>query len=183
MMKKIFIDGGARVGESIPYLLDKRSDLKYCDVYFFECNPDHETTLKEIAESNKDYNIFVRTDALWIEPGIKKFYLSNDKWGDLGCTLDPYKLESLDRTNVLEVTTISLSDFILSLPSESYIVLKLDVEGSEYEIVNDLLQKGSINRIKELYIEWHDHFFLYKTSHKLKKALESFNIECHHDWM
>lgn len=32
-MKKIFIDGGARIGESISELLDKRNDLTGCDVY------------------------------------------------------------------------------------------------------------------------------------------------------
>lgn len=182
-MKKIFIDGGARVGESLPYFLNKRDDLKHCDVYFFECNPDHQDTLKEIAETNKDYNIFVRSEALWIDEGVKNFYISNDQWGDLGCTLDPYKLESLDRDNVLEVSTISLSNFIYSLPNDSYIVLKLDVEGAEFEIVNDLLQKGSINKIKELHIEWHDHFFLYKTSQKLKEVLKNFDVKCYHDWM
>ena len=182
-MRKVFIDGGARVGESVEFLLDKREDLKGCDVYFFECNPEHKKTLEGISATNKDYNFIVRDEALWTSEGTKNFYISNDRWGDLGCTLDPYKLESLDRENILEVKTISLSDFINSLPEDAYIVLKLDVEGSEYEIINDLLQTGSFKRIKELYVEWHDHFFLYKTSHKLKKVLEQTHIKCHHDWV
>jgi REP element-mobilizing transposase RayT len=57
-MKKIFIDGGARIGESIHELLEKRKDLEGCDVHLFECNSDHIDTLIKIREENKKYNEF-----------------------------------------------------------------------------------------------------------------------------
>ena len=104
--KKIFIDGGARIGESIEYFLDKREDLEGCDVYFFECNFDHIETLEKIKNNNKKYNFNVREEAIWIEDSNMPFYISIDMWGDLGCTLDSDKTEKLDLENPRIVKTI-----------------------------------------------------------------------------
>lgn len=181
-MKKIFIDGGARIGESIDVLLNKREDLKGCDVYLFECNSDHKMTLEEIAKTNNDYNFIVRNEAIWKENGEMNFFISKDIWGDLGCTLDSSKREKLDLENPRVVKTINFSEFISSFDENDYIIVKLDIEGAEYEVVESLLDSGAINRISELFIEWHDHFFT-KSSGPLKQRLSNYNIKINHDWM
>jgi hypothetical protein len=121
-MKKIFIDGGARIGESIDVLLNKREDLKGCDVYLFECNSDHKITLEEIAKTNNDYNFIVRDEAIWKEDGEMNFFISTDIWGDLGCTLDSSKREKLDLVNPRVVKTINFSEFISSFDENDYIM-------------------------------------------------------------
>lgn len=181
-MRKIFIDGGARIGESIEELLVKRPDLKGCDVYFFECNTDHLEKLNEIKETNKDYNIIVRTEAIWDKNGEQNFYISVDQWGDLGCTLDASKREKLDLEHPRNVKTIRLTDFLDNFDNDDYIVLKLDIEGGEYRVISDLINTGKINKIKELYVEWHDHFFN-NSSIPLKEALKSYDIIVNHNWM
>ena len=182
-MKKIFIDGGARIGEAIEAFLNTREDLKGCDVYLFECNENHHETLKNIQETNKDYNFIVRNEALWDSDGVMDFYTSIDVWGDHGCTLDPTKTEKLDLDNPKKVKTIRLSDFINQFPEEDYIILKLDIEGAEYNVVSDLLSSGAIHRINELNIEWHDHLFNNKSSHGLKAELSKLNIPVNNNWM
>lgn len=181
-MKKIFIDGGARIGESIEHLLIKREDLIGCDVHFFECNSDHYNTLVEIKNNNKNYNFTIHTEALWIENCDLDFYISIDRWGDLGCTLHPEKKEKLDLGNPRKVKAINIVEFIDSLDNESYIILKLDVEGSEYNIIEKLISSGRINRINELFVEWHDGFFK-KNSSNIKNQLNNFNIKINHNWM
>lgn len=181
-MKKIFIDGGARIGESISELLDKRNDLTGCDVYLFECNSDHYQTLVDIKNTNTKYNFFVRDEALWDANGEQNFYISTDIWGDLGCTLDSSKKEKLDLSNPRKVKTLRLSDFLDNFSEEDYIVLKLDIEGGEYKVISDLINTGKIEKIKELYVEWHDHFFN-KTSEPLKEELKKYNIIVNHNWM
>jgi FkbM family methyltransferase len=181
-MKKVFIDGGARVGETIDVLLNKREDLKGCDVYLFECNSDHKATLEEIAKTNLDYNFMVRDEAIWTKNGKMLFYISNDRWGDLGCTLDPTKRESLDLANPRVVNTIDFSEFLLSFNEDDYLVVKLDIEGAEYEVIESILNSGAINRVNELFIEWHDHFFN-KSSHGLKERLSKLNISINNNWM
>lgn len=181
-MKKIFIDGGARIGETVDVLLNKREDLKGCDVYLFECNPKHIDTLKKISETNKDYNFIVKNEAIWVENKIMDFFISTDIWGDLGCTLDPSKREKLDLLNPLKVNAINFSDFLHSFDKNDYIIVKLDIEGAEYEVIENILNTGGISVINELYIEWHDHFFN-KSSVPLKEKLSNYNIIINHNWM
>jgi hypothetical protein len=42
-----------------------------------------------------------------------------------------------------------------SFSKEDYIVLKVDIEGAEYEVLEKMFEDGSIEYIDELYIEWH----------------------------
>lgn len=181
-MKKIFIDGGARIGETVDVFLNKREDLKGCDVYLFECNPNHIDTLKTLSETNKDYNFIVKNEAIWIEDKIMDFFISTDIWGDLGCTLDPSKRELLDLSNPLKVNAINFSNFLQSFDKNDYLIVKLDIEGAEYEVIENILNTGAINVINELYIEWHDHFFD-KSSVLLKESLSNYNIMINHNWM
>lgn len=181
-MKKIFIDGGARIGESIELLLDKREDLKGCDVYFFECNEDHHEKLISIKENNKDYNFFIKQEAIWDKNGEENFYISIDIWGDLGCTLDSNKREKLDLKNPRKVKTIRLSDFLDEFSDDDYIILKLDIEGAEYKVMTDLIDTDKIKKINELYIEWHDHFFNV-SSNEIKEKLKNYNIKIDNNWV
>lgn len=57
---------------------------------------------------------------------------------------------------VIKVACVDLSAFI-SQASQTYstIVLKLDVEGAEYEILNKLIEEKTIDHIDRLYCEFH----------------------------
>jgi len=181
-MKKIFIDGGARIGESIEVLLDKRDDLLGCEVYLFECNPSHVQTLIDISNTNIKYNFIVKEEAIWIEDTIKDFFISTDMWGDLGCTLLPEKKEKLDRDNPVKVKCIDFAKFIDSFDDDDYLIIKLDIEGSEYEVLEHLIKTNKIVKIKELYVEFHDYFFN-KNSTEIKNKLLSYDIKCNFNWM
>jgi FkbM family methyltransferase len=55
------------------------------------------------------------------------------------------------------VPTIRLVDFINFLNVENNsIVLKLDVEGAEYEILKDMQESNIFNKIKKLHVEFHE---------------------------
>jgi FkbM family methyltransferase len=181
-MKKIFIDGGARIGESIDVLLDTREDLIGCDVYLFECNRNHIETLNEISMNNKKYNFIVRDEAIWIDDTNRDFFMSIDVWGDLGCTLLPEKTEKLDRDNPINVKCIDFAKFLNSFSNDDYIIVKLDIEGAEYDVLNHLINTNTISKIKELHVEFHDMFFN-KNSEEIKNKLSNYNIVCNFNWM
>ena len=181
-MKYVFIDGGARIGESIEIILEKRHELLGCDSYLFECNPNHIGVLNEISENNKKYNFFVREEALWVEDCEKEFFISIDRWGDLGCTLKPEKNEKLDKQNPLIVKCINFSNFLKSFNDDTYIVLKLDVEGAEYDILEHLIYEGTITKINELYVEFHDNFFNIN-SNTLKEKIKEYIKIYDFNWM
>ena len=181
-MKYIYIDGGARIGESIEILLDKREELKGCDSYLFECNPAHINTLNDIKFNNNNYNFIIKNEALWVENVEKDFYLSIDRWGDLGCTLKPEKQEMLDKQNPLIVNCINFSNFLKTFGDDDYIILKLDVEGAEYDILEHLISEGTIGKINELYVEFHDNFFN-ANSHNLKEQIKKHINIYDFNWM
>jgi len=54
----------------------------------------------------------------------------------------------------------------------------------KYEVVNHLIETGTINKIKELHVEWHDMFFIgKKSSAYLKQKLKEINIIVNNDWI
>ena len=138
--------------------------------------------LNEIKETNNQYNFIIKEEALWDKNGEQPFYISIDIWGDLGCTLDSSKREKLDLDNPRIVKTIRLSDFLDNFDDNDYIVLKLDIEGGEYRVISDLINTNKINKINELFVEWHDHFFN-TSSQPLKVVLSKYNIKINHNWM
>lgn len=159
MNKKIFIDGGAREGESLDCYIKNRSDLKGCEIHFFECNPIHIPRLESLKITEPNYDIHIHEKALWNRNGYHRFYKSIDRWGDVGSTLLRDKLEKLDLENLVLVETAKLSDFLDRFDDSDYIIVKLDIEGAEYEVLTELLVSRKFSKIKELYVEWHDAFF------------------------
>ena len=181
---KVFIDGGAHKGEAIEMLLDKRPDLDGCEIHFFEPNKDLIPELEAIKDDR--YNINVYNAALWAEDGEIDFLESIERWGTLASTTVPSMNEiwglKLDRDNPQKVKAISLSGFLDEFADEDmHMVVKLDIEGSEYFVIEDLFRTGNINRIDELYIEWHDHFFPHfkALGDDLRNKLAKADIEVH----
>lgn len=179
-MKKVFIDGGARIGESLNILINNRNDLDNAIIIFYECNPKHINTLQNIINKDK-HRIIIEQKALWNKNEQKNFYFSEDIWGDLGCTLKPEKKEKLDLKNPISVECVDINDVIESIDNDYYIILKLDIEGAEYEVLERLLETGNIKRINELYVEFHDNFFG-KDSATLKEKISKYNIKCDFNW-
>lgn len=52
------------------------------------------------------------------------------------------------------VPCIDLAAFIEEMP-EGPVILKIDAEGAEYELLEHLIDTGSINRLTRLLVEWH----------------------------
>lgn len=67
----------------------------------------------------------------------------------------------IDHNNVshqfVEVNMMSLRDIMKSLDHEKIDLLKMDIEGSEYEVIDDILKTDI--QISQLAIEFHERFF------------------------
>jgi FkbM family methyltransferase len=185
-MKKIFIDGGAHKGEAIEMLLDKRPDMDGCDIHFFEPNPDLINLLESINDER--YNIEVHHSAVWVDDRGVDFLESVERWSTLASTVVPSMNEiwglKLDRDNPKKVPSTNLMTFLEQFNDDDYIVLKLDIEGSEYFVLDDLLRSPQLSKINEIYIEWHDHFFPHfkDLGNDLRNKLSKLDIEVHNDW-
>ena len=162
-MRKIFIDCGAHDGCSIRKFRGAYMNASKYEIYSFEPNP----ALAKFHPVSEDVKFFQK--AVWIEDGQKTFYqVSKDKYGKTDAltgasTLDEAKARyNISRLNHQEhtklvVETVDLSNWIMEeFSKEDYIVLKLDVEGSEYAILDKMIADGSIKYIDHLFAEFHN---------------------------
>ena len=60
---------------------------------------------------------------------------------------DTYQLQCINFSNFLK-NKFSINDNIL---------LKIDIEGAEYEVIDSLIENNTLSYIKSLHIEWHPH--------------------------
>jgi len=75
-----------------------------------------------------------------------------------------------------EVGSVRLSDFILENKDEyEQIIIKMDIEGAEFAVLDDLIANNSYKYINKMYCEFHERFFdkpdLYTEKKETYKAL------------
>ena len=151
-MRKIFIDCGGHVGESI--LLFKKSKLydKSYKIFSFEPVP-------YLAEYYKDWKgISFLQRAVWIYDGTIDFYLSK-KLDDGNTLFKGKKTGGVDKENPIKVVCIDFSEWLYwRFDTDDYIILKMDIEGAEFKVLYKMIEDKTIDLINKLYIEWHFSF-------------------------
>ena len=149
-MNKYFIDCGAHCGESI-LTAKERFGLDITTISF-EPVPGLAKQLQEIHKNDPTINI--QNSAVWINDKIKKFHLS-EEYTDGSSLLN--SLNNLKDDHFLNVSCFDLSTWIKNTFSKNdYIILKLDIEGAEYEVLNKIIDDGNMGLINEFWGEWHD---------------------------
>tara|TARA_R110002051_G_scaffold68129_2_gene122806 strand:- start:8182 stop:8799 length:618 start_codon:yes stop_codon:yes gene_type:complete len=149
-MNKYFIDCGAHCGESI--LTAKQRFGNDINVISFEPVPGLAKQLQEIHKD--DPTVHIQNSAVWINDEIKKFHLS-EEYTDGSSLLN--SLNNLRNNHYLDIPCFDFSSWIAkTFSEEDYIILKLDIEGAEYEVLNKLIEDKNISLINELWGEWHD---------------------------
>lgn len=146
--RKVFIDGGAHFGESLELFKEKYNDYREYEIHMFEPHPDF-----SINTSSIDNGCVVHRKAIWTTNGILDFYKG---WDLSGSVMKSKTTGNLDKDNPIKVESIDISSWILNTFTEDdHIVLKLDIEGAEYDVLEKMIVTGAIKYIKTLYIEFH----------------------------
>ena len=150
-MKTISIDCGANVGNITQQLLTTADE-----VHAFEPNPYAFNCLE--ARFLYESRVICHNNAvLDREEEVKLFLHENSDKDELhwstGSSLLDFKSNVL-KDKYTTVKAIDLCDFIQKLNSPIEI-LKIDVEGVEYEIINKLIDTELIYKIKKVFVELH----------------------------
>jgi len=187
-LKKIFIDGGSHLGESVKKfrnLYDTNNEFVY---YMFEPNLLLFNEFKDKEEFKEciKFNVGLSSKN---EKNVKLWGGDNKRHGLITCgaTINESKKIS-DKYTEEEfslIDIISLSEFInKEFLNGEEITLKLDIEGAEYDVFEDLIQTGVINKISQIYCEFHSQWLdeSYKNREKnIRNQLKNLNINIK-DW-
>ena len=160
-MKNCFLDCGTNLGQGLNEF-NKKFNLfnNNWDIYTFEPNPDINlnilfTDVNNITKINK---------AIWIKNCTLRFR-KQGKNGNLcggGSILDNIdKKCHPDDVNYEfdEVEAIDFAIFLLNLKNKyNKIIVKMDIEGAEFQVIDHLINNNILNIIDELYIEQHIRF-------------------------
>jgi FkbM family methyltransferase len=141
----IIVDGGANIGLSILYF---RLISPASQIIAFE---PHLPTFKILGENianNGLTGIQIHQRALSDRTGVTTLY--GDRRFTLNMSLDK-DYAGYDKTFQQETRTEMLSDFV----NEPTFVVKLDVEGSELKIVENLIANDKLRQVQNLIIEYH----------------------------
>jgi len=162
----IVIDAGFHCGEELHYFNNIGSIT-----HAFEINRFHCENISEIYKDNERINIYQK--AVWIE------YCNIDAYEKIG---NPHASMSVisDKHNIdknisYKVEAIDLSDFILKLNSRVNLV-KMDIEGAEYHVIEKLIYSGAIDMIDLVLFEDHRGKISKKTSpawHSKRKEVKA----------
>ena len=144
----IFLD----VGTNLSWVTDKLLTFKEKgQIHCFEPHFMFFKMLKEKHENNK--NVFLNEVAVSNRNGESYLYFKNGKnKNNGGASLNSKKINICGKYKTL-VKTIKLSDYISKF--EKIDVLKMDVEGVEYDILEELIESGAIHKIKYIFYECH----------------------------
>lgn len=153
--RKLFIDCGGHNGSSVRKFRRQFDPTCRFEIFTFEPNP----------AFARDYANFQRHHllpyAVWTDDTEMDFFLDRED-GD-GSTLIREKttredggIGQLDKEIPLKVRAIDLSSWIKrNFRNGDHLVLKLDIEGAEYKVLEKLIQDETIKLVDQLFIEWH----------------------------
>lgn len=174
-MRKIFIDCGAHNGSSVRFFSRNRLDWQEYEIFSFEPDPQHWNKwpvrvpicdVNAVTIDHKEYDVIKK--AVWIEDTTKDFYITEANFrpeggSTLNCAKDihnklKYQTNIGYKFETIQVTCIDINKFIngLNIQKDDYVIMKLDVEGAEYDIIPYMIQNKTFEFINEFFIEWHN---------------------------
>lgn len=139
----VIVDCGANIG--LATLFFKKMN-PMCSIICFEPNPRAYSFLKRNVESNFLQNVNLVNAGL--ADVIDEIYFYIDKNNTLISSIK----EERGAKDKIKIPTVVLSDYIRG---KNISLAKVDVEGAEWLILNDVIKTGTINNIKEFIFEYH----------------------------
>jgi FkbM family methyltransferase len=150
-MKKIFLDVGGHDGQTLEEVVsDKyKFDLIYC---FEPMKEQYEHLLARFGEMEMSAELIILNTGLADQNTKMNVYGNNV---DMGASIYQQKDDLAGREVVSECDFIRTSDFFSEKIEEAdTVVMKLNCEGSECMILNDLLDSGQIWKIDNVMIDF-----------------------------
>jgi FkbM family methyltransferase len=148
--KKIFVDLGAYIGDTIDQFLKEQPDAIEYQIYGFEPNPHLTPALERVA----DYypNVHIEAAAAWVKDEMRDFTIDTTE-SPMGSTLIPEK-RNWGIGDMAKVRCFDFSKWLEQFEGD-HVIVKMDIEGAEFEVLQKMIADGTDKIIHELRVETH----------------------------
>lgn len=166
-MKKIFIDCGAHNGCSTKKFLRVIPGAAEYEIHCFEPSP----RIDQLAGGS---NIHIHKAAVSTHDGTIRFY------GDWTIVQGIKKSKGPDK----DVPCVDISRWIQDNAClNDHVILKMDIEGAEYDIIQKMHKDGTLTCVDELWIELHSYKYkkTWVDDKKLLDTVSYYKIPCY-EW-
>jgi FkbM family methyltransferase len=184
--KGLFIDCGSNLGQGFEYFR-RFFPLELYDYILIEPNPNCIPYLKRTCESLVG-NIKIVDQAASTQEGHVKFFgLSEgnaDPTSQGGSIVRGHnsRYYAADETRAITVKTFSLRQLVESQAANyASIILKLDIEGGEYKVLEDVIFHGTHLKLDFSYIEFHSQYMAEPESSEYRAKEIAFEQRFTHD--
>jgi len=143
--KTPIIDAGAQAGFFILYCRALNPDVK---IYALEPDEENLELLNKHLEINNLKNVEVMPIALAGKSSLRDFYISHDSHNH-----SLFKVLVPKISKNIKIQTYGLDDWLKEQGIEEVSLLKLDIEGAEYEVLEIFT---NWEKIKNIVLEYHD---------------------------
>ncbi|MDP3622394.1 MAG: FkbM family methyltransferase [Methanobacteriaceae archaeon] len=144
----VIFDCGANIGFATLFF---KWMYPLSEIYAFEPDIDTFKVLKKNVEQNKLENVHLFNSALSDKNGKIDFFIDSERPGSLVMSTMYDRLPK----NKITIDAMSLSSFIKEKNFDSIEFVKMDIEGSEKEVISELNKNNQIGLISKLCIEYH----------------------------
>lgn len=149
----IFVDLGAYNGDSVEQFRNWRKlafpDREDWDIYAFDPNPTFNENWKIIQDTRTHFY----QKAAWIENTVQEFALEQSET-PLGSTLMRGKTKIWGQGVFIQAECFDFSEWLKQY-KDDYVVVKMDVEGAEFPILDKMIRDGTIQIPDKLLVEFH----------------------------
>ncbi len=146
------IDLGSEVGLSVFYF---KSIYPHAKIYAFEPDPSSYKLLIQNIKRNNLKNVFSYNVAVASKRGLISFFVDPIVNGSLTMSLYPQRQQKK-----MKVAADRLSHYV----KNKIDLLKMDIEGAELSVLEDLARSKKISLIKMMIIEYHHHIEIDKNN-------------------
>lgn len=176
--RHVFFDLGTNNGDSVKYFIDEavRSEKDVLkgygylnqvswEIYAIEANPYFNGMLSDVKKYSENrghtFNLLTET-AAWVKNEKLVFYLDtinvkHNFWGSSLSKLHPDVVNSGYKN--VTVQGVDVSELLKKYNSNDEIIMKIDIEGTEFDLLLHLIKEGTLHLVDIIAIEFHQRLY------------------------
>ena len=164
--KNIFIDMGAHEQQGLGQFITKLSIDSSWEIHCFEPN-----SILNLDNRFPNLDVTMHNKAVWKEDGVIHLNLYGADRKSQGSIVVGSEGSDvlIDLYDVIKVPSIDAYKFLKTFNEKDNIYIKMDIEWSEYDVLEHILDQGWLKNIKGIWVEWHG--LQYETCSTRKKAI------------